>query len=91
MVSITGSVAAGRAVAVSAGGNLKRTHLELGGNSLIGTQLIGRLRQTFGVTVPLSMLFDAPTVSQMALAIESALIEDIDRMDEGEAVRLASS
>src|SRR3954447_1256948 len=32
-VSITGSVAAGRAVAVSAGGHLKRTHLELGGKA----------------------------------------------------------
>ena len=31
MVSITGSVGAGRAVAASAGANLKRTHLELGG------------------------------------------------------------
>jgi hypothetical protein len=37
------------------------------------------------------MLFDAPTVAQMALAVEAALIEDIDRMDESEAVRLASS
>src|SRR6202165_4717636 len=33
MVSITGSVAAGRAVAASAGGHLKRTHLELGGKA----------------------------------------------------------
>ena len=33
MVSITGSVEAGRAVAVSAGGHLKRTHLELGGKA----------------------------------------------------------
>ena len=33
MVSITGSVAAGRAVATSAGGHLKRTHLELGGKA----------------------------------------------------------
>lgn len=33
MVSITGSVAAGKAVAVSAGGHLKRTHLELGGKA----------------------------------------------------------
>ncbi len=33
MVAITGSVAAGKAVAVSAGGNLKRTHLELGGKA----------------------------------------------------------
>ncbi|GAB7070563.1 aminobutyraldehyde dehydrogenase [Mycobacterium hodleri] len=33
MVSITGSVEAGRAVAVSAGTHLKRTHLELGGKA----------------------------------------------------------
>ncbi|WP_433526309.1 aminobutyraldehyde dehydrogenase [Nocardia pseudovaccinii] len=33
MVSITGSVAAGRAVAESAGARLKRTHLELGGKA----------------------------------------------------------
>ncbi|MGE0780210.1 aminobutyraldehyde dehydrogenase [Mycolicibacterium sp.] len=33
MVAITGSVAAGKAVAVSAGGHLKRTHLELGGKA----------------------------------------------------------
>jgi len=33
MVSITGSVEAGRAVAISAGGHLKRTHLELGGKA----------------------------------------------------------
>lgn len=33
MVSITGSVGAGRAVATSAGSNLKRTHLELGGKA----------------------------------------------------------
>lgn len=33
MVAITGSVAAGRAVATSAGGHLKRTHLELGGKA----------------------------------------------------------
>lgn len=33
MVSITGSVAAGRKVAISAGENLKRSHLELGGKA----------------------------------------------------------
>ncbi|MDQ2725032.1 MAG: aminobutyraldehyde dehydrogenase [Actinomycetota bacterium] len=33
MVSITGSIRAGREVAVAAGGDLKRTHLELGGKA----------------------------------------------------------
>ena len=53
--------------------------------------LAGSLRQAFGVTLPLSLLFEAPTVAEMAIAIESALIEDIERMDEDEAIRLAGS
>jgi acyl carrier protein len=53
--------------------------LELGGNSLIGTQMIGRLRQAFQVSIPLSLLFRAPTVAEMAVAVEMALIEEIEK------------
>ena len=34
---------------------------------------------------------DAPTVAEMAVAVEAALIEDIGRLDEREAFRLAQS
>jgi NADP-dependent 3-hydroxy acid dehydrogenase YdfG len=63
---------------------------DLGGNSLVGTQLIGRLRKRFGLALPLSLLFEAPTVSGMALAVEAAILDEIEAMDDANASRLAA-
>jgi acyl carrier protein len=43
---------------------------DLGGHSLAGSQLISRVIQEFQVELPIKMLFDSPTIAEMAAIIE---------------------
>jgi amino acid adenylation domain-containing protein len=47
-----------------------------GGHSLLGTQLLVRLRSEFGVNLSLRQLFDAPTPAHLALLIETIRRQD---------------
>jgi len=63
----------------------------LGGNSLIGTQLISKLRENFfKVEIPISLLFETPTVAQLALAIEKIIIGELEELTEEEVRELVS-
>jgi acyl carrier protein len=42
----------------------------LGGHSLLGAQLIARLRDAFGIEIALRALFDAPTVSALSAEVD---------------------
>jgi amino acid adenylation domain-containing protein len=56
-----------------------------GGHSLLGMQLVMRVRDAFGVDLTLQQLFESPTVQRLALVVETMLIDAIDSMSEEEA------
>jgi len=70
--------------------NLKRVGVNdnfflLGGNSLLGAQVIAQVSDTFGVELSLLSLFDHPTVSELSAEIERLLLAKLGAMSEDEA------
>ena len=60
----------------------------LGGTSMMGTQLITRVAETFGIDLPLRTLFEMPTVRQLAARIEHLVVAKIEAMSEDDVLRL---
>lgn len=56
----------------------------LGAHSLLGAQIIGRVRNVFGTELKLLDVFDAPTVAELSTKIELALTQQLSAMTEAE-------
>jgi phthiocerol/phenolphthiocerol synthesis type-I polyketide synthase E len=65
----------------------RRSFFELGGNSLLATQLIFRLRKAFRVDVPLRTIFEAPTITALAAVIGQLSARTAEREPENENQR----
>jgi amino acid adenylation domain-containing protein len=63
----------------------------LGGHSLLGTQLIVRVAETFGVNISLHALFESPTVAQLSAVVEELIIEKLEAVSDDQVLRLLES
>jgi myxalamid-type polyketide synthase MxaE and MxaD len=61
---------------------------ELGGDSVLGAQIVTRARQAFGVDLDLKDAFRAFTIEALAERVESALLDRVESLSDAEAERL---
>jgi amino acid adenylation domain-containing protein len=60
--------------------SVKDNFFLLGGHSLLGTQLITRIGESFGVELSLLSLFDHPTLEEMSLEVEKLILAKVAAM-----------
>jgi acyl carrier protein len=62
---------------------------DLGGHSVLVTQILTRVRSTFQVHLTLRSVFEAPTIHQLAQVIEQQLLADLDTMTDDKSQQLS--
>ncbi|MFW6175326.1 MAG: phosphopantetheine-binding protein, partial [Acidobacteriota bacterium] len=60
--------------------------LELGGDSLLASRLVARMRETFALDLPVRLFFEASTIAELARAVEAmqeeAEAEEVEDLEE---------
>jgi amino acid adenylation domain-containing protein len=67
--------------------DVEANFFSLGAHSLLGVQLISRLRESIGVDLSLRTVFEAPSVVELSAVIERQLCEKLEAMSEDEVQR----
>ena len=60
---------------------------DLGGDSLLSTQVVSRVRAAFEIDLPLRRFFEGSTVAALAGVVEELLVAKLESISDEEAVR----
>jgi amino acid adenylation domain-containing protein len=60
----------------------------IGGHSLLAMRVSALLRNAIEVEVPIRMVFDRPTVAELASAVEKLLVDQMSELSDAEAAKL---
>jgi len=63
---------------------------DLGGHSILVTQIVSRIRKIFDIDIGLQPIFESATIAQLSVRLERILTEQIESLAEEEALRLTS-
>jgi acyl carrier protein len=64
---------------------------QLGGHSLLGAQVLVKIRESFGVQLSLKTIFDHPTVGGISAEIERLILEKLESIDASASAQAENS
>jgi amino acid adenylation domain-containing protein len=66
---------------------VETSFFDLGGDSLLATRVVSRIRTAFDVNLPLRRFFEGSTVAALAAIVEDLLVEKLESISEEDAAR----